>query len=493
MKTALYPGTFDPLTNGHLSLIRRGCEVFDHLIVAVADNTPKKPLFSHEERVSMACEALKDMPNVTVEPFSGLTVEYAAQRGACALLRGLRAVSDFEYEFQLALMNRRLQRHIQTIFLMTDYQWLFISSTIVKAAASQGRISGPGAGKRPSGLLQKNQQGGSARAPPAWPHPAAFACSDARQRSPCVLPLPVICLARPRVPAKPQQPWPGRSPQRRGGQRRLAPGLRRLPLHHGPAHGSRGEPTAPTIFGFLPTEQKISAGRWAAAASRTMQRFLERGRTPLVVGGTELYRACYAAWPASRPWIPPLRPTLQPAWKRKARPPCTQNWPPRTRATPRIHPNDRQRIVRALEVRLASGRPFSWWHAHAAEAPLCQGPLLVLDAPLAWLEPRLARRMDLMLEQGALDEARAALQNCSNPAAPGWTGIGCAEALAHLQGRCTLAQCRELWLRNTRAYAKRQRTWFRARSEAVFLPPDNGAAITAGPHAVGEKLHKGTP
>lgn len=138
MKIALYPGTFDPLTNGHMGLIRRGLEVFDQIIVAVADNTPKKPLFSQEERVEMAREALADESRVLVEPFSGLTVEYASQRGACALLRGLRAVSDFEYEFQLALMNRRLQRHIQTVFLMTDYQWLFISSTIVKAAASHG-------------------------------------------------------------------------------------------------------------------------------------------------------------------------------------------------------------------------------------------------------------------------------------------------------------------------------------------------------------------
>ncbi len=138
MKIALYPGTFDPLTNGHVSLIKRGCQVFDQIIVAVADNTPKHPLFTQNERVLMAREALQADPGVVVEPFTGLTVEYAAQRGACALLRGLRAVSDFEYEFQLALMNRRLERHIQTVFLMTDYQWLFISSTMVKAAASQG-------------------------------------------------------------------------------------------------------------------------------------------------------------------------------------------------------------------------------------------------------------------------------------------------------------------------------------------------------------------
>ena len=137
-RVAVYPGTFDPLTNGHVSLIRRGRELFDTVIVAVADNTPKAPLFSHEERVTLAREALGDDPGIIVEPFSGLLVEYVAQRGAQVILRGLRAVSDFEYEFQLALMNRRLRREIQTVFLMTDYQWLYISSTIVKAAASHG-------------------------------------------------------------------------------------------------------------------------------------------------------------------------------------------------------------------------------------------------------------------------------------------------------------------------------------------------------------------
>ncbi|MDR1855542.1 MAG: pantetheine-phosphate adenylyltransferase [Desulfovibrio sp.] len=138
MRTALYPGTFDPMTNGHLSLVRRACQVFDQVIVGVADNTPKRPLFTLEERVDMAREALAGESQVLVEPFSGLTVDHAVKRGACALLRGLRAVSDVEYEFQLALMNRRLHRPIQTVFLMTDYQWLYISSTIVKAAASHG-------------------------------------------------------------------------------------------------------------------------------------------------------------------------------------------------------------------------------------------------------------------------------------------------------------------------------------------------------------------
>ena len=135
---AIYPGTFDPLTIGHVSLIRRACEIFDMVVVAVANDTPKNPLFTIEERVSMAQEVFADNPHVQVEPFSGLLVDYVERRGAKVILRGLRAVSDFEYEFQLALMNRKLKHHIQTLFLMTDYQWLYISSTIVKAAASLG-------------------------------------------------------------------------------------------------------------------------------------------------------------------------------------------------------------------------------------------------------------------------------------------------------------------------------------------------------------------
>lgn len=138
MKIALYPGTFDPLTNGHASLIRRGCDVFDRVLVAVAGDTPKKPLFSLEERVRLIEEAFKHDPRVIVEPFRGLTVEFAKKKGVCAILRGLRAVSDFEYEFQLALMNRRLCKDIQTVFLMTDYKWLYISSTLIKEAAFQG-------------------------------------------------------------------------------------------------------------------------------------------------------------------------------------------------------------------------------------------------------------------------------------------------------------------------------------------------------------------
>ncbi len=136
--TAVYPGTFDPLTSGHVSLIRRACAIFDRVVVAVANDSPKTPLFSIDERVDMAKEVFAANAQVLVEPFSGLTVDFADSLGAKTILRGLRAVSDFEYEFQLALLNRKMKRHIQTVFLMTDFQWMYISSTIVKAAAQLG-------------------------------------------------------------------------------------------------------------------------------------------------------------------------------------------------------------------------------------------------------------------------------------------------------------------------------------------------------------------
>ena len=134
----IYPGTFDPLTNGHMGIIRRGLRMFDSIIVAVAADSTKTPLFDQAERVNMAKIALADDARVMVEPFSGLLMRYAEERGACALLRGLRAISDFDFEFQAALMNRHLNQTIETVFLMTDYRWLYTSSTIVKTVASLG-------------------------------------------------------------------------------------------------------------------------------------------------------------------------------------------------------------------------------------------------------------------------------------------------------------------------------------------------------------------
>lgn len=137
-RTAIYPGTFDPMTNGHVSIIKRGLEIFDKLIIAILYNPNKEPLFTIEERIAMINEVLADTPNVEVDTFDGLLVDYAISKESNVILRGLRALSDFEYEFQLALMNRKLCRDVQSIFLMTDYKWFYISSTIVKEAASLG-------------------------------------------------------------------------------------------------------------------------------------------------------------------------------------------------------------------------------------------------------------------------------------------------------------------------------------------------------------------
>ena len=137
-RIAIYPGSFDPVTNGHLDIIKRGLKLFDQVIVAIMHNPAKESLFSVEERREMLEISLKSFSNIEIDTFDGLTVDYAAEKKAHAILRGMRAVSDFEFEFQLALMNRRLNREIQTVFLMTGLRWIFTSSSIIKEAAGFG-------------------------------------------------------------------------------------------------------------------------------------------------------------------------------------------------------------------------------------------------------------------------------------------------------------------------------------------------------------------
>jgi pantetheine-phosphate adenylyltransferase len=137
-KIAIYPGSFDPVTNGHMDILHRGLKLFDKIIVVILHNPNKKCFFTVEERIALLKEGVKDGPNVEVDAFCGLLMDYAAQKGALAVLRGMRAVSDFEYEFQLALMNRKLNREIQTVFLMTGLRWIFTSSSIIKEAAQFG-------------------------------------------------------------------------------------------------------------------------------------------------------------------------------------------------------------------------------------------------------------------------------------------------------------------------------------------------------------------
>src|SRR3989339_263017 len=142
-RIAVYPGTFDPITNGHISIISRALKIFDQVTVAILNNPKKVPLFSMEERLAMIKQVVHSMPNVEMDSYDGLLVDYVISKKANIILRGLRAMSDFEYEFQMALMNRKLNRDVQSVFLMTDYKWFYISSTIIKEAASlNGDVSG---------------------------------------------------------------------------------------------------------------------------------------------------------------------------------------------------------------------------------------------------------------------------------------------------------------------------------------------------------------
>ncbi len=129
---AMYPGTFDPVTNGHLNLVRRAAKLFDRVVVAVAASPNKTPMFSLDERIGMARAALADAPNITVDGYTGLTVDYVRQHGLRVIIRGLRAVSDFEFEFQLATMNRHLQPEIESVFLTPAEEYTFVSSTFVR-------------------------------------------------------------------------------------------------------------------------------------------------------------------------------------------------------------------------------------------------------------------------------------------------------------------------------------------------------------------------
>ena len=140
---AVYPGSFDPLTNGHVDIIARGARLFDRIVVAIAVNAEKAPLFTMEERVEIARAVFKDHPTVEIDTFDGLLVDYVAHRRADVIVRGLRAVSDYEFEFQMALMNRRLNASIETVFMMPAEQYTYISSRLIKEVfALGGRVHG---------------------------------------------------------------------------------------------------------------------------------------------------------------------------------------------------------------------------------------------------------------------------------------------------------------------------------------------------------------
>ena len=137
-RTAVYPGTFDPITNGHLDIIERGSRLFDRVVIAILSNVEKAPLFTLSERVDLIKDSVSPMRNVSVETFSGLLVDYVHSRRAHVIVRGLRAISDFEYEFQMALMNRRLDPEVETVFMMPAEAYSYLSSRLVKEVASLG-------------------------------------------------------------------------------------------------------------------------------------------------------------------------------------------------------------------------------------------------------------------------------------------------------------------------------------------------------------------
>ncbi len=235
------------------------------------------------------------------------------------------------------------------------------------------------------------------------------------------------------------------------------------------------------LYGFLPTEAKLGAGEYVRLAANAIAEEREKGRLPVLVGGTGLYFKALLEGIAPIPDIPP---EISAHWQRR----CEEEgsvalhvllaeYDPEYAA--KIHPNDRQRITRALEVRQATGKSFSWWHAR----PVPPSPYAVcnigIELPMAELEPLLKRRIDLMLQAGALEEARAALLRCPDPDAPGWSGIGCIEVHAYLSGKISLDECRALWFKNTRAYAKRQNTWFRADKTLCRFRPGQTAELVA--------------
>jgi len=157
MRTALYPGTFDPITLGHVDIVYRGLEIFESIEIAVAKNMKKTPAFSDDERVRMISETFSDEPRIRVTQFEGLLVDYARKQNIKTVLRGLRAMSDFEYEFQLASMNRRLTDAVDFLFLMTSEEHFFVSSSLVKEVASNG---GDISGLVPPSVYQRYSRGG---------------------------------------------------------------------------------------------------------------------------------------------------------------------------------------------------------------------------------------------------------------------------------------------------------------------------------------------
>lgn len=234
------------------------------------------------------------------------------------------------------------------------------------------------------------------------------------------------------------------------------------------------------LYGFLPLIERMTAARFVELAMEAIAEVRAQGRLPILVGGTGLYLRSLLSGMAPIPEIPA-------AIRRTVLERIRAEGPQRLHAelektdpeyASRIHPNDTQRNARAAEVLLATGRTMTWWHTSSEHTPAPYAALKIgMRLSLDELEPHLAGRIDAMLAAGALDEAKRAYAKCPDPDAPGWTGIGCAELLACLRGETTLEQARSLWIKNTRAYAKRQLTWFAKEPGISWFAPGDGGSV----------------
>lgn len=228
------------------------------------------------------------------------------------------------------------------------------------------------------------------------------------------------------------------------------------------------------LYGFLPSEAKLGAGEYARMANAAIAETRAQGRLPVLVGGTGLYFKALLSGLAPIPDIPEA---ISAHWQQR----CLEQGSPALHAllatidpayAAKIHPNDRQRVLRALEVHEATGKNLSWWHSRELPPSPYTVCTVGIGLPMASLEPLLARRIQLMLAAGAVEEAETAMRRQADPAAPGWSGIGCSELHAYLSGTITFDACLALWLKNTRAYAKRQNTWFRADKSLRWFTPE---------------------
>jgi tRNA dimethylallyltransferase len=233
------------------------------------------------------------------------------------------------------------------------------------------------------------------------------------------------------------------------------------------------------LFGFAGPEESYGAGQYAALAGEMVHAIHARGAIPILVGGTGLYIRTLFDGVAP---IPPIPPAVREHWLARHAELGPGLHAELRRIDPesaaRLHPNDRQRITRALEVWNHTGKTLTDWHRMPVASPRYAPLFLGIKRELAELEPLLKRRIDLMLEAGAVEEAEQARKQCANPEAPGWSGIGCREMWLYLEGRVSLDECRALWLKNTRAYAKRQLTWFNADKRILWHAPEEVEAMT---------------